>query len=137
MMLAKGHALIPVQYKARYRSVDRSSFCARPNSEGSKLYRNRFVSEYETKVMLNTQTYTRYWNKHYFEATSAVRAIADAHELSMAEVALRWLCHHSVLKRDFGDSVLIGASSLKHVKQVRYLLQRRFPNLQRVSFRIL
>ncbi|KAJ3937098.1 MAG: Aldo/keto reductase [Lentinula lateritia] len=74
-------------------------------------------SAYETKVMLNTQTYTRYWNKHYFEATSAVRAIADAHELSMAEVALRWLCHHSVLKRDFGDSVLIGASSLKHVKQ--------------------
>ncbi|KAJ4465086.1 Aldo/keto reductase [Lentinula lateritia] len=70
-----------------------------PSAVQGKLYRNR------------------YWNKHYFEATSAVRAIADAHELSMAEVALRWLCHHSVLKRDFGDSVLIGASSLKHVKQ--------------------
>ncbi|KAJ3854062.1 Aldo/keto reductase [Lentinula lateritia] len=68
-------------------------------------------------IMLNRQIYTRYWNKHYFEATSAIRTIADAHELSMAEVALRWLCHHSVLKRDFGDSVLIGASSLKHVKQ--------------------
>lgn len=80
----------------------------------------------KTRVMLNRQTYTRYWNEHYFEATSAIRAIADAHELSMAEVALRWLCHHSVLKRDFGDSVLIGASSLKHVKQVRYLLQRNF-----------
>ncbi|KAJ3865552.1 Aldo/keto reductase [Lentinula novae-zelandiae] len=59
----------------------------------------------------------RYWNKHYFEATSAIRAIGDANELSMAEIALRWLCHHSVLKREFGDSVLIGASSLKHVKQ--------------------
>ncbi|KAJ4491397.1 Aldo/keto reductase [Lentinula edodes] len=70
-----------------------------PSAVQGKLYRNR------------------YWNEHYFEATSAIRAIADAHELSMAEVALRWLCHHSVLKRDFGDSVLIGASSLKHVKQ--------------------
>ena len=35
----------------------------------------------------------------------------------MAEVALRWISHHSLLKREFGDAVLIGASSLKHIEQ--------------------
>ncbi|KAJ3989826.1 Aldo/keto reductase [Lentinula detonsa] len=70
-----------------------------PNGVQGKLYRKR------------------YWNDHYFEATSSIRTAADAHGLTMAEVALRWLCHHSVLKRDFGDSIIIGASSLDHVKQ--------------------
>ncbi|KAJ3791274.1 Aldo/keto reductase [Lentinula aff. detonsa] len=70
-----------------------------PNGVQGKLYRKR------------------YWNDHYFEAMSSIRTAADAHELTMAEVALRWLCHHSVLKRDFGDSIIIGASSLDHVKQ--------------------
>ncbi|KAJ4482114.1 Aldo/keto reductase [Lentinula aciculospora] len=55
--------------------------------------------------------------QHYFEAMSLIRAVVNAHKLTVAEVALRWLCHHSVLKREFGDSILIGASSLDHVKQ--------------------
>lgn len=36
----------------------------------------------------------------------------------MTEVALRWVSHHSLMKREFGDAVLIGASSLKHIEQV-------------------
>jgi aflatoxin B1 aldehyde reductase len=43
----------------------------------------------------------------------------------MAEVALRWISHHSLMRREHGDSVLIGASSLNHIEQVRndrYLL---------------
>ncbi|KAJ3837143.1 Aldo/keto reductase [Lentinula raphanica] len=59
----------------------------------------------------------RYWNDHYFNATSIIREVADKYGLTMAEVALRWLCHHSMLKPAFGDSIIIGASSLEHVKQ--------------------
>lgn len=40
----------------------------------------------------------------------------------MAEVALRWVSHHSLMKREFGDSVLIGASSLKHIREVRVFI---------------
>lgn len=40
----------------------------------------------------------------------------------MAEVALRWISNHSFMKREHGDSVLIGASSLKHIEQVCHLL---------------
>lgn len=35
----------------------------------------------------------------------------------MAEVALRWLSHHSLMKRANGDNVIIGASSVKHIEQ--------------------
>lgn len=36
----------------------------------------------------------------------------------MAEIALRWISHHSLMKREYEDAVLIGASSLKHIEQV-------------------
>lgn len=37
----------------------------------------------------------------------------------MAEIALRWVSHHSLLKREHGDAVIIGTSTLKHIEQVR------------------
>ena len=60
----------------------------------------------------------RYWNEYYFKALDAVEEVTSKHGLTLAEVALRWLSHHSQLKREHGDSVIIGASSLKHVEQV-------------------
>ncbi|KAJ3768806.1 Aldo/keto reductase [Lentinula raphanica] len=60
---------------------------------------------------------SRYWNEHYFNALSAVKKVADAHNLTMAEVALRWESHHSMMKRENGDSIIIGASKLEHIKQ--------------------
>ncbi|KZT56053.1 Aldo/keto reductase [Calocera cornea HHB12733] len=59
----------------------------------------------------------RYWNDSYFKALELVKAVADKHGLTIAEVALRWVSHHSLMKREFGDSILIGASSLKHIEQ--------------------
>lgn len=32
------------------------------------------------------------------------------------QIALRWVSHHSLLSRDKGDNILIGASSVKHVE---------------------
>ena len=40
----------------------------------------------------------------------------------MAEIALRWISHHSLMKREHGDAVIIGASSLNHIEQVRVRL---------------
>ncbi|KAJ7663957.1 Aldo/keto reductase [Mycena polygramma] len=59
----------------------------------------------------------RYFKPEYFAALNAVRPVAAAHGLTMAEVALRWISHHSLMRREHGDSVLIGASSLKHIEQ--------------------
>ncbi|KAJ6546487.1 Aldo/keto reductase [Mycena vulgaris] len=70
-----------------------------PNRNQGKNYRNR------------------YWNEPYFKALEAIRPIVEKNNLTMAEVALRWISHHSMMSREHGDSVLIGASSLDHIEQ--------------------
>ncbi|KAH9925633.1 NADP-dependent oxidoreductase domain-containing protein [Epithele typhae] len=59
----------------------------------------------------------RYWNEPYFAALAKIEAAAQKHGLTLAEVALRWVSHHSLMKRERGDAILIGASSLKHIEQ--------------------
>ncbi|KAI0816020.1 Aldo/keto reductase [Trametes gibbosa] len=59
----------------------------------------------------------RYWKEPYFRALAEIEAVAQKHSLTLAEVALRWISHHSLMSRDHGDAVLIGASSVKHIKE--------------------
>ncbi|KAF9476588.1 Aldo/keto reductase [Pholiota conissans] len=59
----------------------------------------------------------RYWKEPYFKALASIKEVAEKHNLTMPEIALRWISHHSLLKREHGDAVLIGASSLKHIEQ--------------------
>lgn len=59
----------------------------------------------------------RYWKEPYFKAINSIREVAEKHGLTMAEIALRWVSHHSLMKREHGDSILIGASSLNHIEQ--------------------
>lgn len=60
----------------------------------------------------------RYWREPYFKALSDIKAAADKHNLTLAEVSLRWMSHHSLLKREHGDAIIIGASSIKHIEEV-------------------
>ncbi|KAK0628371.1 keto reductase [Bombardia bombarda] len=53
----------------------------------------------------------RYWNDAYFDALDVVRPVAKKLGLTTAEAALRWVNHHSLLKKEHGDAVIIGASS--------------------------
>ncbi|KAG6886688.1 hypothetical protein C0992_002802 [Termitomyces sp. T32_za158] len=62
---------------------------------------------------------SRYWNEPYFAALGVIRDAAEKHGLTLPEIALRWVSHHSLLSRAHGDAVLIGASSLRHIEQVR------------------
>lgn len=59
----------------------------------------------------------RYWNDNMFDALEILRPVAKKHGLTEAECALRWMSHHSLLKRENGDAVIIGASSTKHLEQ--------------------
>ncbi|KAJ3931113.1 MAG: Aldo/keto reductase [Lentinula lateritia] len=89
-------------FTGRYTSVDDqvepgSRFD--PNKAQGKNYRNR------------------YWKEPYFDAVASIQTVADHHNLTMAEIALRWVSHHSLMKREYGDAILIGASSLEHIRQ--------------------
>ena len=58
----------------------------------------------------------RYWREEYFAALDLLRPVAKKHGLTEAECALRWMNHHSLLKRGHGDAIIIGASSVKHME---------------------
>ena len=59
----------------------------------------------------------RYWNDIYFTALSKIDPVLKKEGLSHIETAIRWLMHHSGLKADAGDAIIIGASSLKHLEE--------------------
>lgn len=59
---------------------------------------------------------SRYWNDAYFDALDLLRPVAKKHGLTEAECALRWMTHHSLLRRDKEDAVIIGASSVVHME---------------------
>lgn len=59
----------------------------------------------------------RYWQDEYFDALDILRAAAKKHSLSEAECALRWIEHHSLLSREHGDAIIIGASSAKQLDE--------------------
>lgn len=51
----------------------------------------------------------RYFRDAYFDGIEALERASKKHNLSLVEVALRWMQHHSVLNET--DGVIIGASS--------------------------
>ena len=52
----------------------------------------------------------RYFREEYSQALDIVKPAAEKHGLTMAEVALRWMTHHSQLGQIYPDAILIGAS---------------------------
>lgn len=59
----------------------------------------------------------RYWTEFYFDALDVVRPVAEALDVPFAEAALRWVNHHSLLKAEAGDAIIVGASSADQLKE--------------------
>lgn len=59
----------------------------------------------------------RYWKKSYFDAVDILKAACEQHGITTVEAAYRWLAHHSMLKEERGDGIIIGASKLNHLTQ--------------------
>ena len=77
--------------------------------------RSRYV--YILILPVYANDFSRYWKKSYFDGLSRIQEVATKHGLTMTEIALRWVSHHSLLKREYNDAIIIGASSLKHVEE--------------------
>jgi aflatoxin B1 aldehyde reductase len=58
----------------------------------------------------------RYWNDAYLDALAEIHRSCETHGLDAVSVALRWLIHHSQLNAERNDGVIIGASSLEHLR---------------------
>ncbi|KAF3765558.1 Aldo/keto reductase [Cryphonectria parasitica EP155] len=59
----------------------------------------------------------RYWNDAYFDALDVIRPVAKKLGLTTAEAAVRWVSHHSLMKREHGDAIIIGASSATQLEE--------------------
>jgi len=69
-----------------------------PNTPVGKMYRKR------------------YFNDAHWSALEELQAQAKKRNITMGEIALRWLSHHSRMDRARNDNVIIGASSLAHIE---------------------
>ncbi|XP_033822037.2 aflatoxin B1 aldehyde reductase member 3 [Periophthalmus magnuspinnatus] len=63
----------------------------------------------------------RYWKQSQFVAIEQVlktlQDVYGANKPSMTSAAMRWMYHHSQLKGDLGDGVIIGMSNMEQLKQ--------------------
>ena len=59
----------------------------------------------------------RYWKKSYFEAVEIVKEACAAEGITTVEATYRWMSHHSMLREERGDGIIIGASKLSHLQQ--------------------
>jgi aflatoxin B1 aldehyde reductase len=58
----------------------------------------------------------RYMNDAYLDAVAEIHQSCEGHGLDAISVALRWLIHHSQLNAERNDGIIIGASSLEHLR---------------------
>lgn len=69
---------------------------------GSSMYRNRF------------------WRKSVFQGVELVqKALAEVYgpgKTTLANTCFRWLHHHSLMKPELGDGIIIGCSKIEHVR---------------------
>ncbi|PAV19172.1 Aldo keto reductase [Pyrrhoderma noxium] len=65
----------------------------------------------------------RYWNEEYFKALAVVRRALEQRrgsgkeKLTLTEAALRWISHHSAMKKEYGDCVIIGVSKAEYMEE--------------------
>ncbi|KAK9468181.1 NADP-dependent oxidoreductase domain-containing protein [Lipomyces arxii] len=64
---------------------------------------------------------SRYFRESYWSALDVVQPVAEKNGLTMLEIALRWMVHHSALKLGpatgrKGDGIIIGVSRLSQLK---------------------
>jgi len=57
-----------------------------------------------------------YFKQKLFDALEVIREACEKEKITMADAAMRWIVHHSVLNGNYDDGVLFGASSLEHVE---------------------
>ncbi|KAG9260227.1 aflatoxin B1 aldehyde reductase member 4 [Astyanax mexicanus] len=76
----------------------------------------RFFQSHSSAVYLD-----RYWKESHFSAIDvimkALEAAYGSQKPTIASAAIRWIYHHSQLKGDLGDGVIIGMSNMKQLQE--------------------
>ena len=81
-----------------------------------------YSDQAKSEVMYRKQ----YFKDATFDVLCVIEPVAQKHNLTMLEIALRWCTHHSALKMQNGgrDGVIIGVSSLGQLESNRKDLEK-------------
>jgi len=95
-----------------YNPLAGGAFSKRFGASGAVAAGSRFdLSHVQGKLYRD-----RYWNDTYLDALAEIHRSCAGYGLDAVSVALRWLIHHSQLNAERNDGVIIGASSLEHLR---------------------
>ena len=125
-----GHCRLPTRvYNALTRNVEQELFPSlrkfglkfyayNPLAGGllSGKYLNGQKIPEDGRFILKKHYQERYWKESYFNALEEIRNPCKVHGIPMAEAALRWLKHHSLMKGADNDGIIVGVSSIDHLK---------------------
>jgi aryl-alcohol dehydrogenase-like predicted oxidoreductase len=101
------------EYVACTEHLDVSNLVYNPLAGGLLTGKHRYEAgpEEGTRFTRRTNYMERYWQRELFEAVAALDDTARAAGITLIELSLRWL-----LSRPHVDGVLLGVSSLEHLR---------------------
>lgn len=82
-------------------------------------------SRWDVKSPLGAKYSNDYFHDLMFTAREMVRQHAEQHGIDGHVIGLRWIVWHSQLDADCGDGVIVGASSVKQLKENLDILEQR------------
>jgi aflatoxin B1 aldehyde reductase len=59
----------------------------------------------------------RYWKSDYFQVLDELQRACADNGPRPVEVAMNWLCNHSLLDADAGDGIILGVSKIEHLAE--------------------
>lgn len=75
-------------------------------------------SRFDPNSMKGANYFRRqYWNNAYFDALDVIRSVAKKLGMTTAGAASRWASHHSMMKKEYDDAVITGASSATQLEE--------------------
>jgi aflatoxin B1 aldehyde reductase len=80
---------------------------------------------FDAKTVQGKAYVERYWNGETWDALELVGEVAGRHGLGRAECALRWMMWHSMLSKEMGDAVIVGASGVQQLQGNLEMLEGR------------
>ncbi|KAJ7696716.1 NADP-dependent oxidoreductase domain-containing protein [Mycena rosella] len=123
--ICKRHEWVaPSVYQGRYNAITRLSFYAF-NPLAASFLTSRYTCDhtnfkegdrFDPAGKVGKTTHARYWHGATFTAFELLRAAIAPHGITESEAALRWLAHHSALKTECGDAVIVGTGSTAHLE---------------------
>ncbi|RFU77889.1 aflatoxin b1 aldehyde reductase member 2 [Trichoderma arundinaceum] len=79
---------------------------------------------YDTSLYLGKFYASKYLKPSIEAAADRVREVAAKHGISGHAASLRWTAHHGILSAEHGDSIIVGASSVKQLNENLDILEQ-------------